>query len=113
MRKLRVWWIAQLGIDKSFYVPVENETEGKKILDILAAYDGYQLEQKVKGDYCNTGGLQYFNEESQEWCEWFLETENDYFDDLDDYCESELCEDKDKLENFTKEVLGQVDWNNL
>ena len=27
---------------KSFYVPVETVEEGKKVMDMLAAYDAYQ-----------------------------------------------------------------------
>lgn len=56
--KLRVWWIPQVGMDNTFYVPVSSPEEGKKLLDTLAAYDMFQLTNNVKLDYCNVGRLQ-------------------------------------------------------
>ncbi len=43
MSKLRVWWIPQVPM-ASFYVPVNSVLEGKKVLDMLAAYDAFQLQ---------------------------------------------------------------------
>ena len=82
MSKLRVWWIPQVGIEETFYVPVSTAEEGKKTLDLLAAYDAFQLQNNVKSDYTNVGGLQMFDEEEGEWNDWYLETEDDYFDDV-------------------------------
>lgn len=113
MSKLRVWWIPQIGIKNTFYVPVNNPEEGKKLLDTLAAYDMFQLTNNVKPDYCNVGGLQIWDEEEKEWIDWYRETEDDYFDDLDDYCESDYCEKRDELETFSKEVLGQIDYSKM
>ena len=59
MSKLRVWWIPQAGAtEDSFYVPVETVEEGKKVMDMLAAYDAYQRQNRIKPDYCNCGGVQ-------------------------------------------------------
>ena len=44
-RKLRVWWIPQIPM-RPFYVPVSGVCEARKILDVLAEYDAFQLEQR-------------------------------------------------------------------
>lgn len=75
---LRVWWIPQIPM-KSFYVSVETVEEGKKIVEILAEYDLFQFDNKVKPDYSNAGGLEIF--EDGEWCEW-CNDEGDTLDDL-------------------------------
>ena len=54
MDKLRVWWIPQAGAtEEAFYVPVETVEEGKKVMDMLAAYDAYQRQNRIKPDYYN------------------------------------------------------------
>ena len=80
-QKLRVWWIPQVPCE-SFYIPVNTPEEGRKVLDILAAYDMFQLNNNIKPDFCNVGGLQYWDEEEQEWNDWYLETETDYYEDI-------------------------------
>ena len=110
MSNLRVWWVPQIPM-KLFYVPVNTVEEGKKVLDILAAYDAFQLENNVKPDYCNTGGLEMFSEEENEWNDWFIETENDYFNDVDKYCEQ--CEKAEELKSFSKELFEQIDWEKI
>lgn len=56
-QKLRVWWIPQVSC-KAFHVDVESQEEAIKIMDVLAKYDLFQLEYKIKPDYCNIGGLE-------------------------------------------------------
>ncbi len=49
MSKLRVWWIPQVGADGgSFYIPVDTVEEGRKVMDLLAAYDAFQLQNRIK-----------------------------------------------------------------
>jgi len=64
---LRIWWIPQVPM-KSFTWPVQSPAEAKNLLNLLAEYDLFQFENKVKGDYCNTGGLSVF--EDGEWLDW-------------------------------------------
>lgn len=111
MSKLRVWWIPQVGIKETFYVPVESVEEGKKVMDLLATYDAFQLQNKVKSDYSNVGGLQIWDEDSQDWENWYMETEDDFFDDVDDYCEQ--CEMAEELTTFNKELYKQIDWGKI
>ena len=111
MGKLRVWWIPQVGIENCFYVPVESVEDGRKVIDLLAAYDAFQFQNKVKPDYFNCGGVQMWDEASQDWEDWYMETEDDYFDDVDDYCEQ--CEKAEELAAFNKELLEQIDWKEI
>ena len=113
MSKLRVWWIPQIGINEIFYVPVNTPEEGKKLLDTLAAYDAFQLQNNVKSDCFNVGGLQMFDEEDEDLYDWNVETDNYIYDDLDEYCKSEDCEQAEELENFQKEVFKQIDWSKI
>ena len=110
-KKLRVWWIPQVGIGQTFYVPVNTVEDGKKILDLLAAYDAFQLQNRVKPDYCNVGGLQMFDEEECEWNDWYMETDEDYFDDVDDYCEQ--CGRSEELTEFNQALFEQIDWKKI
>ena len=111
MSKLRVWWIPQVGIEEAFYIPVESVEEGKKVIDLLAAYDAFQLQNKVKPDYLNVGGLQMLDEISQDWEDWYMETEDDFFVDVDDYCEK--CERAEELTTFNQELFKQIDWKKI
>lgn len=68
--KLKVWWIPQIPMD-AFEVEVASVEEGVKVMDILADYDNFQYENKVKGDYCNMGGIVQWN--GEEWDDWWSE----------------------------------------
>ena len=57
---LQVWWVPQVPMVE-FCVPVASVEEGVKLLDVLAMYDLFQLQHKVKGDFANVGGL-------RRWC---------------------------------------------
>ena len=93
----------QLGCNATIYIPIETAEEGKKVMDILACYDLFQLENNIKPDFSNTSGLQMYNEEDQEWEDWYLETKEDYFDDVDYYFEED-----EKMQQFDKELFGQL-----
>lgn len=103
MSKLRVWHNPQVGRCTNFYVPVESVEEGKKVMDILGAYDMFQFQRNIKPDYCNTNGLQLFDEEEQDWVDWDMETEDDYFDDVDDYLDG-----NEAVEQFSRDIFAQV-----
>lgn len=86
--KFRVWWIPQIPMEP-FYVPVRSLREAKLILNTLAEYDLFQLEKKVKPDYCNTGGLEVFDSADTtdgpngSWVDWGTD-DGDGIDDLTD-----------------------------
>lgn len=76
---LRVWWIPQIPM-KGFKRDVADLTQAKLLLETLADYDAFQFENKVKGDYCNAGGLEVF--EDGEWSDWY---DPDTGDDIRDW----------------------------
>lgn len=83
MSEMRVWWIPQVPM-KAFHVPVKTLGEAKLILNTLANYDLFQLENKIKPDYCNAGGLEVFeNVEDGEWSEW-MDEEGRNIDEIDE-----------------------------
>lgn len=105
---MRVWWMPQVGIDcESFYVPVESVEEAKKIMDVLAYYDCYQMNNDIKGDYCNTGGVEVWDSEANEWTDWYYEDEDNYFDDVNEYIEA-MSDKRDKLDGDADIMASQV-----
>lgn len=75
---LRVWWIPQLP-GKEFEWIVPDELTAHIMLNALAAYDDFQLANRIKPDYSNTGGLSVFR--GGEWEDW----ENEHAESFDDY----------------------------
>lgn len=64
---LRVWHIPQLGSGAVFYVyDVRDVNHALEIIDMLADYDVFQFENDIKPDYCNTSGLEVFENNSWE-----------------------------------------------
>jgi hypothetical protein len=76
---LQVWHIPQVP-GKAFTVDVENIREAKRIDKILCDYDMFELNQRVKGDFCNAGGLNIY--EDGEWVSWHNK-DGDDFDEID------------------------------
>lgn len=78
--RYRVWWIPQVPM-RSFEVFVSTLTEAKLLLTVLADYDLFQFENRVKPDYCNAGGVQVQEGLSDgngpEWCDWYSEDDDD------------------------------------
>jgi hypothetical protein len=55
---------------KPFHVPVASIKEAIKIMDVLAYYDGFQLNNRIKPDYCNSSSVEVWDEEAKEWTGW-------------------------------------------
>ena len=112
MNKMRVWWIPQVGvINEAFHIPVQSVEEGKKVMDTLAAYDAYQVQNRIKPDYCNVGGLEIYNPETEEYEDWYFETEDGYCDDVDEYLST--TDDAEYIDSFTSELFEQIDWKKI
>jgi hypothetical protein len=84
---LKVWWIPQIP-GKAFEVPVVSVDEAKKLLNVLGEYDAFQFNNRIKGDYCNAGGLVVYEIERidgmdhrGDWVDWTNE-DGDSIDDL-------------------------------
>lgn len=69
--QLKVWWIPQIP-GARFEVPVATVAEGVKLMDVLAKYDAFQFEHRIKPDYCNAGGLMMIDSDG-EWGDWYDE----------------------------------------
>lgn len=75
---LRVWHIPQVPMH-AFHVDVRSVDEARKIIDTLAKYDLFQLENRIKPDYSNASGLEIFD--GVNWSEW-EDDEGNSIDDL-------------------------------
>ena len=73
---LRIWHIPQVPM-KGFRVDVDSPSEAKKILNVLADYDIFQYENRIKPDYSNASGLEEFD--GKEWTDWM----DEFGDDID------------------------------
>lgn len=89
---LRVWHVPQIP-GKPFRVAVDSPEEGHKILAIIAKYDIFQLENNIKPDFSNAGGLEVFTD--GEWIEWDDE-EGDGVDEAFEDKEYEFFKEKAK-----------------
>lgn len=77
---------------KPFTVPVASVAEGAKLLDVLADYDLFQFNNRIKPDYCNAGGLNRWTadcdgEGTPGWESWYDEETN--IDDPREFIQSE------------------------
>lgn len=80
-------------------------------MDILAAYDAYQLQNRIKPDYCNAGGLEIYNPKTGDCEDWYFETEDEYFDDVDEYLST--TDKAEEIDSFTSELFEQIDWEKI
>jgi hypothetical protein len=71
---MRLWWIPQVGMKEAFTVKVAGPDQALFLYNTLADYDQFQLDNSIKPDYCNTGGLAVFADDGEgpEWMEWEL-----------------------------------------
>lgn len=77
---LRVWHIPQVP-GKPFHAYVDTPQEAKRLLNVLARYDLFQYENRIKPDYCNASGLECYEADNGDgqpgWCEWYDEETGD------------------------------------
>lgn len=67
--KLRIEHFPQIPC-KPFIVPINSIEEALLVFDVLADYDLFQYENRIKPDYANITILNYWDEEEQEWLNW-------------------------------------------
>ena len=81
---LRVWHIPQVP-GTPFHVYVDTPQEAQRLLHVLARYDLFQYENRIKPDYCNAAGLERYEADGGEgepgWCEWHDEETGDDIDE--------------------------------
>ena len=62
---LRVWHIPQVP-GKPFHVHVDTPQEAQRVLNVLAHYDLFQFQNKIKPDCCNASGLEVYEADAGE-----------------------------------------------
>lgn len=71
---LQVWWIPQIP-GSPFEVDVASVAEAAKLLTVLADYDRFQYENRIKPDYSNSGGLRRWCDDNGDgepgWEDWY------------------------------------------
>lgn len=65
--KLKVWHIPQIP-GKPFEVEVDSLETAKLLCDVLARYDIFQFENRIKPDFANMNGIVYLSAEG-DWCD--------------------------------------------
>lgn len=66
----RVWWISQIPLrrgQKPFYVEAPNFKTALLLDATLGRYDIYQYENNIKPDFSNTGGIQVWDADENDW----------------------------------------------
>lgn len=76
-------------------------------MNTLAYYDCFLENNAVRGDYANAGGLQYFDFEEDDWCDWYFDFDDKYYESIDAYVE----EERPDLLMFSKNLAGQVSFD--
>lgn len=84
--EFKVWWIPQIGQSPTFYVPVQSIEEGKKICEVLAHYDLFQYENRIKPDYANTGGISMKHPTGTDGEWWDVPDDEEELMDILDHC---------------------------
>ena len=115
--KLQVWWIPKVP-GRKFFVPVRGFVQAKLILAALAEYDNFQLENRIKPDYSNAGGLEVWNDNRSAeindpdpgWEEWEDHSQTDpcatygVIDDID----NERAQELDRREGIINKVIEET-----
>ena len=76
--KFRVWWIPQVP-GEPFIVATESLGEAKFLLETLGRYDQFLLDNNIRPDYSNTGGIEccdMFGSDDNEWVDYEDEDED-------------------------------------
>lgn len=82
MKRLRVCHFPQIPC-KPFIVEVQDIEQSKLLCDVLANYDLFQFDNRIKPDYANMTVVEQWNEEDQEQEAWY--DEDTGIDDIHDY----------------------------
>ena len=100
--KYRICHCPIIGSDHMFYVYSNNLKEVKKIMDVLAAYDLFQAEKRIKPDSTNCQYVEMWDENEGEWVDWEIDREDEFCDDIDEY----FCDDEE-IQEFDDKLFGQ------
>lgn len=113
--ELRVCHIPQLGHDATFYVPATSIEEAAKAIEMLAAYDAFQLQNKIKPDYSSTSWVEVKGPDG-EWTNWEYEDDDTWYEDMNEYLKSEEfvnSETGKNVKKYSETVFSQIDWEKI
>lgn len=65
----KVWHIPQIP-GEAFMVETESLDEAKRLVDVLADYDLFQLEHNIKPDYANMNGILVWSVDEDGYVDW-------------------------------------------
>lgn len=74
-QRLKVNHIPQVGYPATFEYEVSSVIEGWIVLDLLAKYDQFQLDNRIRGNYASCQSLLKWDEKEQEWLDYDAEKE--------------------------------------
>jgi hypothetical protein len=85
--KLRVCHYPQVPC-KPFITEVKDLKQAHLLYNVLADYDLFQFENRIKPDYANATVVEMWDEEENEWISWCddetgIDDINEYFEQLD------------------------------
>lgn len=67
---LRIWYVPQVPM-KAFTEPVETVAEGNRLLDVIYRLALFELENRVKPDYSNMGGVARWETDGEGGFDWY------------------------------------------
>lgn len=69
MEKLRLYYNI-LGTE-IYYKEVSSPEEAKNIIDAIADFLLFAVDNDIFPDHCSFAGLEYFDEEENDWYDWY------------------------------------------
>jgi hypothetical protein len=66
MKRFKAWYIPQVPM-KAFEVEVSTAAEAKAALEMITNFSIFELENKIKPDYFDAGGVMVWDEAEHEW----------------------------------------------
>lgn len=82
MPKLRVYYII-LGA-KTYHQEVSSVEEAKLVIDSIARFVNFQIDNNVFPDHCSTAGLEVWDEEENDYVDWYDEDGNSFDEHFED-----------------------------
>lgn len=85
-KKLRVVHLPNVGVvTNNYVVDVKDLDEAYKVMNVIAYYDLFLLEEGLREDFSNAMFLEEYDEEEKDWVSWVDDETG--IDDLFEYVE--------------------------
>jgi hypothetical protein len=99
--RFRVWHIPQVP-GKVFHIQCNSLATAIGLTNVLAHYDLFQLANRIKPDYTNANGIEYYDHEDGTWTEFEVE------DELEDYREAMMSSAVMLVDGVDEPIPGWV-----